>query len=64
MHDAFPDLLRIGGPRGEAAWVFLTAPDLAGVDAALQRAAALPGARDARVLLVKAMIDCGRSRKR
>lgn len=58
LHEAFPDLVMIGGPREETTWAFLTAPDVAGVEAARGRAAGLPGARDARVLLVKAMLDC------
>lgn len=58
IHDVFPHLVMVGGPHEETTWAFLTAPDAAGVEAARERAASLPGANDARVLLVKAMLDC------
>lgn len=55
LYGVFHDLLQIGGPREETMWAFLRAPDVAGVDAARKRAG-LPGAKRARVLLVKAMM--------
>ncbi|HWG91935.1 MAG TPA: AsnC family transcriptional regulator [Candidatus Thermoplasmatota archaeon] len=56
--DAFPEALLVSGPREETSWLFLTSPDTAGVEACRERAAAIPGATEARALLVKALLDC------
>lgn len=57
LRQAFPDLLLACGPREETTWLFLTAEDTHGVEACRRRAAAIPGAAEARVLLVNALLD-------
>lgn len=58
LRAAFPELLLASGPPEETTWLFLTAPDTASVEACRLRAAAVPGAQDAHVLLVNALLDC------